>query len=212
MWNEEDVEKRAQHIKEAWADSGRYVDPARHATGHAALNEMVEVARGQFPGFTLRRSSGIEAHHDHRRFAWQAVAPDGSVPLAGIDLGVLSSDRRLQQITGFVGDLPQRTPRSARTARYHVGVAETDNVAGNPGNRRYHCSSGQIEISVQTEEQWHALAVSLGRPELAYRGAWEAVRRSPPDGDVARVLEEMFEEDPAEVWAKRLEARGVPYR
>jgi len=81
----------------------------------------------------------------------------------------------------------------------------------NPGNRIYHCSSGQIEISVQTEEQWHALAASLGRPELAYEGAWQAVLRSPPDGDVAQVLEEVFAEDTAEVWARRLEAHGVPY-
>ncbi len=80
----------------------------------------------------------------------------------------------------------------------------------NPGNREYSCSSGRIEIAVQTEEQWHSLAVCLGRPELAYEGAWEAVRQSPADGVVARVLEEMFAEDAAEVWAKRLEAHGVP--
>ena len=87
-----------------------------------------------------------------------------------------------------------------------------DGDDANPGNREYHCSSGLIEIAVQTEEQWHALAVSLGRPELAYEGAWDAVRRSPPDGGVAGVIEEMFAEDPAELWAKRLEAHGVPYR
>jgi crotonobetainyl-CoA:carnitine CoA-transferase CaiB-like acyl-CoA transferase len=89
-------------------------------------------------------------------------------------------------------------------------VTETDGEPANPGNRTYRCSSGQIEISVRTEEQWHALAVSLGRPELAYNGAWEAVRRSPPDGGVAAVLEDMFAEDTAEVWAKRLEAHRVP--
>jgi crotonobetainyl-CoA:carnitine CoA-transferase CaiB-like acyl-CoA transferase len=88
----------------------------------------------------------------------------------------------------------------------------TEGAAANPGNRAYRCSSGQIEISVQTEEQWHALAVCLGRPELAYEGAWNAVRGSPPDGGVGRVLEEMFAEDPADVWAKRLKAHRVPYR
>jgi SnoaL-like domain len=107
MWNEGDGDKRAQHIQEAWADSGRYVDPSRDAEGHAALSEMVEVARGQFPGFTLRRSSGIDAHHDRIRFTWEAVAPDGTVPLAAIDFGVLASDGRLQGITGFMGELSQ---------------------------------------------------------------------------------------------------------
>lgn len=109
MWNEEDTAKRAQHITEAWAENARYIDPSRDADGHSALNEMVKVARGQFPGYTLRRSSGVDAHHDRIRFAWQAVAPDGSVPLAGIDFGVLASDGRLQSITGFVGELPQET-------------------------------------------------------------------------------------------------------
>ena len=82
----------------------------------------------------------------------------------------------------------------------------------NPGKREYHCSSGRIQIAVQTEEQWHSLAVCLGRPELAYEGAWEAVRNSPPDGDIARVLREIFSEDPADEWARRLQAHGVPYR
>jgi hypothetical protein len=110
MWNEADVGKRAQRITEAWSEKGHYLDPSRDAEGYAALGEMVEVARGQFPGFTLRRSSGIDAHHDRIRFTWQAVAPDGSVPLAGIDFGVLGPDGRLLSITGFLGDPPAATP------------------------------------------------------------------------------------------------------
>jgi SnoaL-like domain len=106
MWNEADAAKRAQQIQKAWADSGHYLDPSRDAEGHTALSEMVEVARGQFPGFTLRRSSGIDAHHDRIRFMWEAVAPDGSVPIKGVDFGELAPDGRLQRITGFNGDLP----------------------------------------------------------------------------------------------------------
>jgi|RhiMetdeSRZDD1v2_1073273.scaffolds.fasta_scaffold2344989_1 hypothetical protein len=105
MWNEEDVEKRAQHIKEAWTNSGRYCDPARDATGHTALNEMVSAARPHFPGHIVRRTSGIDAHHDQLRFSWDVVGPDGSVPVAGIDVGVVASDGRLERITGFFGPL-----------------------------------------------------------------------------------------------------------
>jgi crotonobetainyl-CoA:carnitine CoA-transferase CaiB-like acyl-CoA transferase len=82
----------------------------------------------------------------------------------------------------------------------------------NPGDREYPCSSGRIRIAVQTEEQWHSLAVCVARPELAYKGAWEVVRDTPPDGALALVLEELFAEESAEVWAKRLQAHGVPYR
>ena len=106
MWNEEDAAARAKHIEEAWTEDGRYSDPARDATGHAALSEMVAAARPQFPGHTIKRSSGIDAHHEHLRFAWEVVGADGSVPVAGIDVGVLAPDGRLRQITGFFGELP----------------------------------------------------------------------------------------------------------
>jgi crotonobetainyl-CoA:carnitine CoA-transferase CaiB-like acyl-CoA transferase len=81
-----------------------------------------------------------------------------------------------------------------------------------PANRRYRCARGEIEIAVTTAEQWHALAVCIGRPELAYEGSWEAVRTAAPDGPTARVLEGMFAEDRAEIWRRRLEAHAVPCR
>jgi crotonobetainyl-CoA:carnitine CoA-transferase CaiB-like acyl-CoA transferase len=82
----------------------------------------------------------------------------------------------------------------------------------NPGNREYRCSSGKIRIAVETEEQWHSLAVCLGRPELAYEGAWAAVRDSRPEGELARMLEELFAEEPASSWVKKLKAHRVPCR
>jgi crotonobetainyl-CoA:carnitine CoA-transferase CaiB-like acyl-CoA transferase len=79
-----------------------------------------------------------------------------------------------------------------------------------PANRTYACSPGEVTIDVRTEEQWYSLAVCLGRPELSYKGAWDVVRDSAPDGPTARVLEAMFTEDTAESWLKRLAAHGVP--
>jgi crotonobetainyl-CoA:carnitine CoA-transferase CaiB-like acyl-CoA transferase len=71
---------------------------------------------------------------------------------------------------------------------------------------------GEIEVAVETAVQWRGLAVCLGRPELAYEGAWEAVRTAADDGPVAQVLEEMFGEADAETWRARFEAHGVPCR
>jgi crotonobetainyl-CoA:carnitine CoA-transferase CaiB-like acyl-CoA transferase len=82
----------------------------------------------------------------------------------------------------------------------------------NPGNRTYRCKTGEITVAVENAEQWHSLAVCLGRPELAYEGGWTAVRTAPADGGVAQVLEEMFAEDEAGTWRKRLEAHAVPCR
>lgn len=89
--------------------------------------------------------------------------------------------------------------------RYDAGVTDP-----NPGNRSYRCSPGKISIDIKTEEQWHSLGVCLGRPELAYRGSWEVVRTTAPDGPIARVLEEMFAEDTAVSWKLRLDAHDVP--
>jgi hypothetical protein len=50
--------------------------------------------------------SGIDAHHDYLRFLRELVAPDGTVALAGLDVGELAADGRLRRITGFFGALP----------------------------------------------------------------------------------------------------------
>ncbi len=79
-----------------------------------------------------------------------------------------------------------------------------------PGAQRYVCSDGTIEIAVESAEQWHALAVCLGRPELAYEGSWQVSQKSPADGPLAAVIASMFAEDTAQRWQTRLEAHGVP--
>ena len=83
-------------------------------------------------------------------------------------------------------------------------------ATGHPGARRYACSEGAIEIAVESAEQWHALAVCLGRPELAYEGSWQVALEASPEGPLAAVVASMFAEDAAERWRTRLEAHGVP--
>ena len=108
MWNETDPARRAEHIDRAWARDGRYVDPKLEAEGRAALSDMVAAVHAGFPGHRFRRVSGIDNHHDELRFAWELVAPDGSIAVAGIDVGGLAPDGRLQRVTGFFGELPAR--------------------------------------------------------------------------------------------------------
>ena len=106
MWNETDPDRRADLISRAWDDDGRYVDPVLEAQGHGGLSEMVAGVHERFPGHRFRRTSGIDQHHDQVRFTWELVAPDGTVTVAGIDVGVLGPDGRLRSITGFFGDIP----------------------------------------------------------------------------------------------------------
>jgi hypothetical protein len=106
MWNEEDPGRRSEYIERAWASEGRYTDPLLEAEGHTALSEMVTNVHSHYPGHRFERTSGIDVHHDDLRFGWQLVAPDGSTTVAGLDVGTIDADGRLQRITGFFGDLP----------------------------------------------------------------------------------------------------------
>jgi SnoaL-like domain len=108
MWNEADPTRRAEHIARAWTDDGRYVDPMLEAEGHAAMSGMVVGVQERFPGHRFRRVSGVDTHHGEVRFAWELVAPDGAVVVAGIDVGGLAADGRLRRITGFFGELPKQ--------------------------------------------------------------------------------------------------------
>ena len=108
MWNETDPDRRRTIIARTWADDGRYLDPLLEADGAAALDQMVAGVHEQFPGHRFRRTSGIDVHHDRLRFAWELVAPDGAVKVAGVDIGEMDGER-LKAITGFFGPLPEDT-------------------------------------------------------------------------------------------------------
>lgn len=107
MWNETDPTKRAELVERVWARDGRHVDPLLDAKGHAAIDAMVAGVQGQFPDHQIRRVSGIDAHHDQLRYAWQLVAHDGTVVVSAIDVGQLDDDGRLRHVVAFFGEPPQ---------------------------------------------------------------------------------------------------------
>src|SRR4051812_9324044 len=99
-WNETDAGRRAELVARVWADDGRLIDPPLAAEGHTGISDMAAALQAQFPGHTFRRASGIDTHHGYLRFAWELVGPDGTVVLAGVDVGELADDGRLSRITG----------------------------------------------------------------------------------------------------------------
>jgi hypothetical protein len=107
MWNEADPAKRTQLIERAWTADGRYLDPMLEADGHDALHEMVTKVQSAYPGQQFKRLSGIDAHHDQVRFAWELSGDDGTVTVQGVDVGELADDGRFARITGFFGELPE---------------------------------------------------------------------------------------------------------
>ncbi len=105
-YNEIDADRRMTLIEKVWASDGRLVDPPLEAVGHGGISDMATAVHAQFPGCTFRRSSGVDSHHDHLRFTWELVAPDGTVALKGLDVGEVAPDGRLRRITGFFGEVP----------------------------------------------------------------------------------------------------------
>jgi hypothetical protein len=101
MWNESDAARRSELIERAWAEDGRYVDPALEATGHAALSDMVAAVHERFPGHRFSRTGDVDTHHDQLRFGWQLSDGNGGVAVAGLDVGEVAEDGRLRRITGF---------------------------------------------------------------------------------------------------------------
>jgi SnoaL-like protein len=106
LLNETDAERRAALVERVWTPDARWVDPPLESEGYTGISDMVGGIHEHFPGHRFRRVSGIDTHHDRLRFAWELVAPDGTVVVAGIDVGELAADGRLQRVTGFFGELP----------------------------------------------------------------------------------------------------------
>jgi hypothetical protein len=107
MLNETDPERRATLTAQAWTEDGAYVDPLLEAAGHAALSDMAAGVHAQFPGQRFVRTSGIDAHHGLVRFGWELGDGNGTVTVAGIDVGIVAPDGRLSRIAGFFGPLPE---------------------------------------------------------------------------------------------------------
>jgi hypothetical protein len=92
-----------------FTEDGRHVDPLADAIGRDELAGMLANMHAHYPGFTIERTSGIDQHGDQLRFAWRVNAADGSLLVAGLDVGEITqvaSDVRLARIAGFWRDLP----------------------------------------------------------------------------------------------------------
>jgi hypothetical protein len=106
-WNETDPTARSRLLDEVWAEDGRHVDQMLDVRGRSAFAEHIGNVQQQFPGHVIRRTSGVDAHNELFRVGWELAAPDGTVTLAGIDVGIRGEDGKIQAIAGFWGDLPE---------------------------------------------------------------------------------------------------------
>ena len=115
-YNERDRDARDALIERVWADDGRLIDPPLAGEGHRAISDMASAMHEHYPGHAFRRVSEVDVHHDHLRFAWELVGPDGEIALTGMDAGELDGDGRLRRVIGFFGDLTAANGPRGRSA------------------------------------------------------------------------------------------------
>lgn len=108
-WNEADAGRRARRISEAFEAEASYIDPRMQGRGHEGLNTMIGAAREHFPGHVFSLYGTPDLHGNRLRFSW-SLAPSGAVQAApvarGTDFATLSVDGRLQEVTGFLDQVP----------------------------------------------------------------------------------------------------------
>lgn len=101
-----DSSRRAAAVQRIWAVDGQLIDPPLAATGHDAICQQTDFLLARFPGHHFVRTSGVDEHHGHARYAWQLCSPDGGVRLEGVDFAQVDADGQLSRVTGFFGPMP----------------------------------------------------------------------------------------------------------
>ena len=105
-WNETDPSARRALIDEIWSADGRYLDPLAQVEGRDQIDAVIAAAQAQFAGLTFRLAGPVDAHHDQARFTWNLGAVPGEPLVVGFDVAELDSDGRIQQVLGFLDQVP----------------------------------------------------------------------------------------------------------
>jgi hypothetical protein len=103
-----DAASRRALVEQAWAPTGHFADPLFAATGHDEIDALAASVPGLYPDHVFTRTSGIDLHHDHARYAFAFTAPDGTVVVDGVEVAQVGADRRLVRVIGFFGPVPER--------------------------------------------------------------------------------------------------------
>lgn len=106
IWNCRDADVMAKAVEEALDPDLEFCDPLHDIRGHQAFMDMVKAFWAKYPEARLRRSSGIDAHHDRARYAWAIDLPGGHC-FEGFDAVTLDrTSGKVRRIDGFFGPLP----------------------------------------------------------------------------------------------------------
>lgn len=101
-----DADERTRLVTRAYAPEGHFADPLFAATGHDEILALAASVPELYPGHAFRRTSPIDLHHAHARYAFAFSAEDGTVVIEGTEVAQVGADGRLVRVIGFFGPLP----------------------------------------------------------------------------------------------------------
>lgn len=101
----DDASRRAL-VEQAWAPTGHFADPLFAATGHDEIDALAASVPGLYPDHVFTRTSGIDLHHGHARYAFAFTGPDGTVVIDGVEVAQVGAEGRLVRVVGFFGPVP----------------------------------------------------------------------------------------------------------
>jgi hypothetical protein len=97
---------RRRLVEQAWADDGHFADPLFAATGHDEIVALAASVPDLYPGHVFTRTSTVDLHHGHARYAFAFTAPDGTVVIDGVEVAQVGTAGRLVRVIGFFGPVP----------------------------------------------------------------------------------------------------------
>lgn len=106
-----DDASRRRLVEQAWAPTGHFADPLFAATGHDEIDALAASVPGLYPGHVFTRTSGIDLHHGHARYAFAFTAPDGTVVVDGVEVAQVGVEGRLVRVIGFFGPVAPIDPQ-----------------------------------------------------------------------------------------------------
>ncbi|HEX9037535.1 MAG TPA: hypothetical protein VF808_11150 [Ktedonobacterales bacterium] len=106
-WAERDDARRRALIERVWAERGEYLTPTTDLlVGPDALTRHIGAFYQRFPGHRILLTSSVDGHHDHLRYNWAMVSPEGKTLLEGQDVAWIGAAGKIQRLTEFFGPLP----------------------------------------------------------------------------------------------------------
>ena len=107
-WNARDRHSIRKHLADAFGENTRYLDPKRSTTGIEEFADCLADFREQAPHADIALASGVDAHHNILRYAWELRA--GPRTLTGYDVLELDRTQRIVSVLSFFGPLPLLPP------------------------------------------------------------------------------------------------------